>query len=43
MNLDLFPEMEGFMMVLHDQVVSTRKYMKHIAEDPTPGRHMQEI
>jgi len=31
---ELFPETEGFMIAIQDQVVNTRNYLKHIVKDP---------
>ncbi|KAL1448377.1 hypothetical protein WDU94_008928 [Cyamophila willieti] len=33
-NGELFPETEGFMIAIQDQVVNTRNYLKHIVKDP---------
>ncbi|KAI5720807.1 hypothetical protein M8J77_011910 [Diaphorina citri] len=33
-NGELFPETEGFMVAIQDQVVNTKNYMKHIIKDP---------
>ncbi|XP_060530462.1 uncharacterized protein LOC132704469 [Cylas formicarius] len=34
-NGNLFPETEGFMCAIQDQVIPTRSYLKHIIKDPT--------
>lgn len=31
----LFPETEGFMVAIQDQVIPTRNYLKHIVKDPS--------
>lgn len=31
---ELFPETEGFMIAIQDQVISTKNYLKHIIKDP---------
>ena len=31
---DLFPETEGFVIAIQDQVIATKNYHKHIIKDP---------
>ncbi|KAG6439021.1 hypothetical protein O3G_MSEX000416 [Manduca sexta] len=32
---NLFPETEGFMLAIQDQIINTKNYRKHIIKDPT--------